>query len=718
MGASAVRAEPVELGDIVVTAQKRAEPLQSVPVAITALGAEQLENRAISNVTEIVTKAPGVEMTTSSHGGSSAGFFIRGIGQFDFISTTDPGVGVYLDGVYIARTAGGALDLLDVDRVEVLRGPQGTLFGKNAVGGAISIYTLRPDSQDFSGKLLVRGGENARFDVGGAVNLPIVQDKVALRLSATSKNQDGYGKSLFDGQSMNDTDQLVARGALLFTPTADLSVELAADYTRVRSEAKMALVTAINPNTFVTIPQNVWAVANGIEPFDERWLSPGDYENYAGFHPGDKADVWGVRATVEWDLGVAVLKSITAYRDLDEFTGLDFDASPFALGDQWVDDDQAQFSQELIATGSSFGDRLNWASGLYYLREAGANDIYLPLSYAANPDGYDTFTTNDYVNKSYAAYAQGTFDVTDALSLTAGGRYSTDEKEDTIHTFATKFGVDLVAPLPQSADWDSFTWRLAAQYKFSENLMTYASAATGFKSGGFNGRAQSASVFLAFDPEKATTYEIGMKGDFLNRRLRLNAALFRTNYDDIQTTLNVPDPVTGVTTNIVGNPADARVQGLELEGEALVGDFLTFDLGLSYMENKYVQIVPGADIDSSDKLPNTPKWTVNAGAQYVVPAPLGSIADGEILARLDYLYKSSFFHNAQNSIYNYEDAYSIVNGRLAYQSKESGWAVSLYGKNISDERYYTHKEDLMAFVYAIALPAPPREIGIEIVKKF
>jgi iron complex outermembrane receptor protein len=229
-----------QLGDIVVTAQKREQTVQTVPIAMSAVTASELERRSATSITDIVSKAPGVEVTTSSQGGGNAGFFIRGIGQFDFIATTDPGVGVYLDGVYIARTAGGALDLLDIDRVEVLRGPQGTLFGKNAVGGAISVYTLAPDAREASGKVLARVGENYRMDVGGTINLPLVTDKLAVRLSALTKNQRGYGKSLFDGQKTNGTDQLIMRGALRWTPSSAFSAELAADWTHVNEDEKMA----------------------------------------------------------------------------------------------------------------------------------------------------------------------------------------------------------------------------------------------------------------------------------------------------------------------------------------------------------------------------------------------------------------------------------------------------------------------------------------------
>ena len=716
-GTSVAAAESDQVTDIVVTAQKRSQSIQSVPIAITAATGADLERRSATNIADIVTKAPNVTVTSSSQGGSNDGFFIRGIGQFDFISTVDPGVGVYMDGVYIARTAGASLDLIDIDRVEVLRGPQGTLFGKNAVGGAVSIYTEKPDATGWSGKALARVGENGRLDVGAVLNIPIVEDRLALRVSGIAENQEGYARSLFDNKKLNGTDRQVGHATLTWTPSPTFTAEVAGDYTHINEDEKIATISAINSQSFVTIPQNDFAVANGIAPYDNRYLSSG-YTNYSGFHPGDHEKVWGTRLTLNWDLGFGSLKSITAYRHLDVNTGLDFDGSPDALGDQSVVDTEKQFSQELTLAGKILNDRLDYAIGGYYLYEKGFSGIYLPLSFAASPDGFDTYTTNFYRNKTIAAYGQGTYHLTDKLSFTAGGRYSYEKKIDTIETYANKFFFDFVPPTRQHDSWKFFTWRLAAQYDFTDDIMGYVSAATGFKSGGFNGRAQSVDAFLSFNQEKAITYEAGLKTKFFDRHLLLNAAVFQTDYKHIQTTLNLTDPVTGVTVNVVGNPADARIRGAELEGQAILGDHFSVDFGVGYLDDKYKNIAIGADIDTSDRLPDTPKWSVNVGAQYTIDVPLFHIDDGKLTARMDYAYKSSFFFNAQNSGYNFQKSYGLVNSRLTYGSANSGWSAAFYGKNIFDKRYATHKEDLYIFVYAITLPAPPRELGIELTKRF
>ena len=406
------------------------------------------------------------------------------------------------------------------------------------------------------------------------------------------------------------------------------------------------------------------------------------------------------------------MKSISAYRNSKIDTGLAFSAAPSQIGDQTVKEKDDQLSQEFILSGKAFDQRLDWVTGLYYLKEHLYSDIYLPLSFRANPDGFDTDSTNDGANTSYAAYGQGTYQLTDKLGLTLGARYSSDEKADTIHVYANKFFVDLLPPTPLDHTWKSFTYRAGLQYEFAPHELGYVSAATGFKGGGFNGRAQS-TTFIAFNPEKATTYEIGFKSELLERRLRLNLAAFLTNYKDIQTTLNVVDPVTLVTTNVVANPADARIKGLELDAEAIVTDYLAFTLGATSTSAHYVKLVPGTDVSLTDHLPQVPAVTINAGLRLDLPVPSALANDGVLSARIDASHKASYYDGAPNSQYNFEPALTLVNARIAYGPQGQRWSIAAYARNLTNKQYYLFHEDLMAFVYSIADPAPPREIGGE-----
>jgi iron complex outermembrane receptor protein len=703
-----------QLEEVVVTAQKVEQPLQNVPISVSSIDATQLSRRSMFNVIDIASQVPGVEFSTSDQGGSNAAFYIRGIGQNDFIATTDPGVGVYLDGVYISRTAGAAMDLLDISRIEILRGPQGTLFGKNAIGGAVNIVTDRPNFKS-EGKAYVRVGERGRFDLGASVNVPLIDQKLAMRVSAMSKKRDGYSTSLFDGQKGNNEDAAAGRVTFLWLSSDTFDAELSADLTRTRAEAAMATTIATNPDSFVISPQNDYALANGLQPYDNRWLTSTPYQNYSGFHPGDREDIWGTRLTLNWNLDAVKIKSITAYRHLKVSTGLDFDGSPYAVGDQSVRDWQHQFSEELVFSGKSLGGLFDWVGGFYYMKEKAYTDILLMLSYAGNSDGFDTDTTNALSNETYAAYGQGTINITDKLGIVLGGRESHEKKTDVVEAFATKYAFDLVPLTGQSNAWTTFTYRAGLQYKITPDAMIYASVATGFRSGGFNGRPYSVGEFTsAFGPEKATTYEIGEKAEFFDRRFRLNASLYQTDYKGIQETVNVPDPISGQPLNVVENAAKARIKGFEVESTALLTKFLTLNLGVGYMENHYTALNSGTSLSLNDKLPQTPKWTVNAGLDFNIPAPTPLAETGMLNANVSYSFKDNFYQGAQNSPYNYEPSYSLVNARVSYGPEGKGWKLALYGKNLTNKHYFLYREDLYAFGYAEGIPSAPRELGGEL----
>jgi len=312
-------------------AQKREESLQAVPISVSAITAAEIVARSMRDIGDLSTEVPGIQITKSDQGGNNAGVYIRGIGQFDWLPTFDPGVGIYVDGVYLARTAGGLLDLTDLERVEVLRGPQGTLFGKNTIGGAISV-TSTPPAFKTEGNVFVRAGERGRFDAGAVLNVPIIDDTLAARLSVLTKNQDGFGTSLETGRKYGGEGKEVGKLSILWKPGNRISVDVSGDYTRVRQPIAMSVLLNLNTQTFVTIPQNQWAVANGVTPYDERWISPSYYQNYSIWNFDDHEDTWGTRATVKVDLDFAELKSISSYRKSRFLTGLSFDGRTLADG--------------------------------------------------------------------------------------------------------------------------------------------------------------------------------------------------------------------------------------------------------------------------------------------------------------------------------------------------------------------------------------------------
>ncbi|MEJ1964675.1 MAG: TonB-dependent receptor [Gammaproteobacteria bacterium] len=701
-----------EIEEVTVTAQKREQSLQSVPISVAAVTGDDLAERSVTNLTELASQITGLQYVPSTHGGSNATFYLRGVGQGDFIATTDPGVGVYVDGVYIARSVGGALELLDVERVEVLRGPQGTLFGKNTIGGAVNVVMRKPDfSTDAAVRLRV--GERDRLNASASLNVPLVDETLAGRISFTSKSVNGYGRSLLDGVQASNEDTRVVRGALLWTPSAQTEVLLSTDWTHIDEEARHAVSIAVNPNSFVTSDQNAFALANGLEPFDERWVYKNIYENYAEYHPKNAVDIWGSSVQATWKLSDALsFKSISAYRNLKSAAGMDFDGSPSAISDQSVDDTQDQFSQELLLNGTSFGDHLEWVAGGYFQKEKGVNVIHLMLSYAENPVGFDTITTNEYSNTSYALYGQGTYHITDAFGLLAGVRYSKDKKEDTITANAPKFGVDLVPRTPNENSWNSTTYRVGLQYTLSEGTLAYLSNASGFKVGGFNGRPSTVGEFNTYAPEKVNTTELGLKTQAFGNRLRLDSALYVSKYTDIQATVNITDPLSGAPLNVVQNAARADISGLEVEGLALLGDFWELSFGAAYTDAEFKSLKPGTSLNLSDRLPLVPKWNGNVGLQF--KHPVGRLGGASFLARADVLRQGDLYFNAQNTQYNFQKGYSLVNARIGVQAANEKWEVAAYGTNLGDKKYFQWMEDLTLFTMATGVVAPPREVGVEL----
>lgn len=731
---------PIQLEEIIVTAQRRVTNLQDTPIAITALTAEDLREKGVVDLKGVAEATPNFQMTTSGNGSGGSNFaqlFIRGVGQPDFIITKDPAVGIYIDGVYLARAPGAVLELLDIERVEVLRGPQGTLFGKNTSGGALNITTKAP-SDNFGGVAELRVGNYGRLDVGGSINVPLVEDKLALRVSALSRDQDGYYKRLLpsaDGTKRNGNDVNVrsGRATLAWTPTEEFSVTLSGDLTRERQAATDYQAVGIT-NSAASAPNielynRVVLVPQGTA-YDSRWIATDPWTTYSTSTSYANSDVWGVSGVVNWDPGVVKVKSITAYRDLDVSSKADADGTPADIvASAGINVQQHQFSQEFQFSGEAFDDRLNWLVGLWYFEEkatdtqssrqlvglvealrAAPNRSIAPPGVAAsvcpaNGTGpasclggannsanlrYDqTRLGNRWLDgSSYAAFANADYKVTEAFSLTAGARVSKEKKN---------FRYYEVRPLQNNLvsfnnvtagdTWNVFTPKLGAQYRFSKDLMAYASWSKGFKAGGVNGRPTRADLFNTFDPERLTAYEAGLKGDFWDRRLRLNLAAYFSQYDDIQITRNTTDS-TGAFIRLETNGGDGEIKGLEAEATVLLAEGLTLNAGLGYTDFKFTKLLPqqaaaGTVLLTLDnKLPFVPEFTANLGVTYEVPVS----ADGAAL-RLhgDWRHSSSYFIDIDNTAAVAQGAYDMFDGRVTYVPAAGNWELFVAMSNITNK---------------------------------
>jgi iron complex outermembrane receptor protein len=718
---SAEQADSIE--EIVVTARKTQESLQSVPLSISAITAADLEKRPIASLAALGQSTPNFSFSEQAQAGRTAAvIYIRGVGQSDVLATFDAAVGLYLDGVYLGRMQGLDMDSMDLERVEILRGPQGTLFGKNTDGGAVNIVTKQPDpSADANhGRLQLTTGNFNRFDVVGGVNLPLVDDKLAMDVSFAHRGRSGYGQRS-DGQQMANTNRDSGRLSILYKPVDRLTLLLSAD--GFASKEYQSSYKLIKVGTYYSLPQ---ASLGGkafndflSQPYDSRWITNSAF-TYDGTGPNSaRSDLWGTAVTATWDATVATIKSTTAYRRNLSFNDLDVDGSPVNIIEEYETVKQHQFSQELQATGSSFDDRLKWVTGLYYFDES-ASDI---SNYRILSDFGNSFSFSQVLyihNKSYAIYGQSDYGITDKLKLTTGIRLNRDEKSVFRLKLAYPSGIpyDVTtdnAPTTRADTWDSTSPRLGLNYQWSPGLMTYISAADGFKGGGFNGRAGSVAAFNEYRPEKVRTYEGGMRSDWLNNRLRFNATVFYSIYTDLQLQVNGAGHGTNgqpVPAIIVGNIPLAHIKGAELEvvGVPLSGFTVNANVGLT--NARYIQLLPGAPVTLSTPFIDTPKVSGDVGAEYTTDR----VEKLKITGRLDYGFKSTISYdvsNASNLIT--QKAYGLLNGKLTFDIKNSGWSFALFGTNLIDRRYIIGGWDQCTsstLAFCIVEYGAPREWGV------
>lgn len=718
-GEQAGQADQAGLGEIIVTARRRNENLQDTPVAITAITGEGLQERAVRDITDLSKIAPSLNTTKGFAGGSYANFFIRGVGQADQVVGVDPGVALYIDGVYLGRANGADIAALDLDHAEVLRGPQGTLFGKNTLGGAITVYTNKP-KDEFSGSVTAIAGSRNWAELRAVLNVPLVEEKLLARISVNAKTQDGYGFRLSDAHRYGDVRNISARGHLLWNASDTFSVDIQGDYMRERGNGTMVKLAAIGQLGF--IPAG----------YDQFIRNDKTYRTNSNLDPGRDLNVWGASATAQWQISDSVaLKSITAYRALTQVTGTDFDGGPLSLIDSTYNTDQNQFSQELQLSGEALDKRFNWVTGAYYYKENANQGIGV---FVFTPTALNQLTYLDTEN--FAAFGQASFKLNDWLSFTGGMRYTYEKKtqqseaffystyddfytlsrNDTIYTPAQFRGFVTQPATINSKSWGSFTPKFSVEAKLNRDVLAYLSWSKGFKGGGFNSRETPTSDFAAYNPEKLTTYEAGLKTELFDRTLRLNLAGYYSDYRNVQLlVLRVsPDGAPQIATQ---NAAKARIYGFEVEGDWRPFQRVSVNTAIGYVNTKYRELAAGAisaGVDLGDPLVQTPKWTANLGAQYTLPIS----DDADLVYRADVSHKSSYFHFSASNPMDLEPSHTFVNMRLTYKSA-ANWQASIFASNIFNEYYSQIKEDVRAS-YDIALewPGEPRVFGIELNYKF
>jgi iron complex outermembrane receptor protein len=693
--------------EVIVTARRREESLQDVPISITALSAADIVERSAANLADLTAATPNVQIAPSSIvGNAAAAIFIRGIGQFDNSITTDPGVGVYVDGVYFARTNGALLDLADFNEVEVLRGPQGTLFGKNTIGGAINITTNNPGDK-FGGQVQVTAGNLDRFDYSAAVDIPLGPND-AMRVSLMRRSDDGYGRRP-DGTTLGGHDRDIGRIKWHWTPSDSIDITWSADGTRKRENGSPMSLVYVNSQAPIAALENLL-----VAPFDKRYVPTNPYINYGTGPEKDDLDSTGTSFRIVWNVGGMKFDSITAFRNQKTTTLEDGDASPANMIQFNDSQSSQQFSEEDHLSGSAFGSHVDWLVGAIYFREK-ASDATLSLQVPNLEPFIGDFTTlnvDSVTDTSTGVFGDFTWHIVPDWSMNGGIRYTHEQKNWNYNYEHYLTQVQDFPPGELSNNWNPITPKLDLEFHPNEALLTYASIAKGFRSGGFNAYANSITGLQSFNPETVITYEVGLKSQFLANRVRFNTAVFYSDYKDMQL-LILNTTASGGYVALTENAAKSRISGVEAEVTAMPVPRVELTAGVGYLDSQVQSAVPNSGVVPGDRLMEAPLWSGNASAQYTQP-----VATGALKFRADYSVKSDVFQDAQNTPAIRSSGYGLLNARIGYAPDAPGWSAALFVTNITNKRYTLAGYDAGAFGFGFALWGPPREFGASVAYRF
>lgn len=740
-----------QIEEIVVTAQFIEQNVQDTPVAISSVTSEMMEARGQVSVTEIAKQAPNVTLTA---GGAYAGpaliAFIRGVGQTDFDPALEPGVGIYVDDLYYSTMTGSILDLLDLDRVEVLRGPQGTLAGKNSIGGAIKLYTQRP-GEDTNGYLEASYGDYNEVAVRAASNFTLIDNKLYARLAGVSRSRDGYVERLdyactHPGATLGIASQVqgadcvlgtegginytAARLALRWLPSDSVEVNFSSDVLNDRSEAAANVIRNTGPTTapvfdgtgliwdFAGIPPSLGTgclfVAYGPNSCDPN--SPNDpYVNYStyvdsrnGTSIKDERTVSsrGHTLNIDWQITDNLqLQSITGYRTYDSGFGNDADGTPIPVQQLYQTMQHTQRSQEFRLNGS-IGTVFDYTAGLFYFDADTAHIGRINLGYV----GFDFIHGPDPVDSTtQALFAHGIWHPTDFMDISVGWRHTKDEKDYTYARHNSDFSIiqPCIGPpgtpgnppnclisslngVSRSFEDSRDDYRAAISFSITDDMMIYGQYSTGFKGGGVNPRPFYNVQAVTFDAETLDALEIGFKSELANNSLRLNAAVFANKYKDIQLTFTDCTARFGVTYGkpclLNSNAGDADVKGAELEIEWFPVEAMQVDASWSVLNFDYSRVDPSTAVSINNITPFTPENKGSIGAQYDID--LGS--SGHLVPRLDWSYQGDIYIDPENTSGGLIDSYDLVNLSLTWRSPDEDWQGALKINNATDELYYTN----------------------------
>ncbi len=706
------------VADIVVTAQKRAERLQDVPVAISSVSGELLRSTNLTNITDIRFLAPSVQFAESNSVRGN-GFAIRGVGTFAFADGTEQSVSVIVDGVVLGRPGMGTGDLADIAQVDILRGPQGMLFGKGGSAGVVSITTRNP-TQDFEASGRLSYGTDDELKMQGVLNVPLTPD-LALRVNGYRNHRDGLVDNVFTGQRLGDVTETGFRGKLLYEPNDDLSLLLAGDWGRHNSLCcQSVLVGSVGaPPGFYPLERH--AVYGVVPNYDNR-------ETIVGGDVFMKMTQWGTSLEINKSFSDYALTSITAFRRwlIDDNTDTGFTDTPFfpVNGANGV---QRQFTQELRLASPKKG-LLDYVVGLYYFNQ-NLKAAYPQQGQLRLPDSMEVFSRKaqpEIQTINYAVFGQANINVTPKLTLIAGGRYTRDDLTMVEYNRTLVDPGDTPFPgapplsfnednYPSHRAANNFSYKLGVEYKFSPDVMAFFTHSRGYKGPGIglvSGYAKGQPLFS--DPEIPTNFEIGVKSSWFNRRLILNADIFTTDIKDFQTQISTPFIFEGNNLAIlqIANAGKVRTRGIEMDFTAKPTNRLTISGNAAYIKAEFADfpngtcnyvaqpgcflstVIPGTDTvvpptrffnNTGKRLPNSPRFTYSLNASYDVP--LSNAMTGFL--RANYNYRSSVYFSANNDALTYQRGYGLLGGQIGVRSDDGRWSVAVFGRNLADTPFFS-----------------------------
>lgn len=733
------------LQTVQVTAERRAASQQDVPIAVTSIGKTQLSEGDYLTTEDLARQVPSLQIK-SSFSASNPTIFIRGVGINDFNPGNSGAIGVMVDDLFYNSTIGQLFQLYDLERIEVLKGPQGTLYGRNTTGGVVAIHTARPGFEH-GGYINATYGNFNQFDLEGAVDIPL-SDTLALRLSGVSNTRDGTRTIRFpDGSTAekNDVDFQAVRAQLLYAPTDTFEVlgklEYGASSGTSRSYENQGLINFATGGFGVPDFNSVCG-GRGAAICSDSFGYTDDSDAFSGAenmkNTPEEVTTTTADLQINWDLGSFSLTSVTGYLKADREAFLEVDASPNRLTEEYINDGSEQFSQE-VRFASQWDGPAQLIMGAFYLQDELKGQDFFELLADLNPTpGTAYFDPVNYIARfdrtytqntdTFAVFAQTDYDLTPRLTATLGARFTWENRDIDLFSYAGPVdAVPLSRPSPvyyplldetafgrDSISFEEPTFRAALAYDATDDVMVFGSVSRGFKSGGFNTGATSDPVEASIvEPEKLFAYEAGIKSEWFDRTLRANASAFYYDYQDLQVFGLAPS---GVPTQTLFNADTASIKGLEFDITSLPFDGFELSVAGTYLDAEYDDFVTPIGQDfSGNRMVATPEWSLVARARYE-SQPIWK--DLRVTVGGDISYTDDQFFDTENTTRLGQEAYVLANARIAIQPIDDRWVLSAFIKNITDEEYVLDAFDVADFGYDELVYGNPQTFGISLSYRF